>query len=544
MKLVHQHTPTQLPADSKTAMYLKYLHQPILAPIALTRNFTGGVMFLFTAAGYIFGKTEDWSLGAKLGTVLPGMIIGFFASKPVFNYLHSTNTQMAKELLLSQSRSLEINNEPINDHAFHVKTKSALTLASATVLGLATAKLTDSASYGAALTIATAMIGSLISIKKTRRIGQYSLYATFAAMTASIIADLGRIGFKSTHNVFNSGDIPSSLQALNTTMMICTQLVFTIALTQSIKQKVDQSQAASQRKKIHSLKQQELRLLFEAYNTCANAEPQLTYPTTDAAIAELRQHILEDTNPAAPAYSIAKPYHLTFTAQAIHSIIIIGSMFFFYNSGKNIGRDLLGLPNERTIVTYGVTASVAMTAMVLYLSTELIKQYITTKRMPRTTATITQEHAPAQTQTLDDMPCNTVMHAVKNAVISAAPPIFFTIAALGDDAFNGNSAIVSVLLLGCLSYSQLLGKTAPTVLRHQQATKMHSPKDIYIRGLIHMLQAQPGDQTKEITGGSELELINNLRRAIGFTDVTEMGSAKAPSLKDDDDAKAAKPTWP
>ncbi|MDF1654709.1 MAG: hypothetical protein P1U34_06305 [Coxiellaceae bacterium] len=509
------HTPAAINPASCVGYYLK-LHSYFFTVCALFRNYGGGVMFVYTVAGYAFGAAEDWSLGWKLAALVPGSAIGVLSAKPLFDYLHPNNTEIAKQLLNKKKHTLEITTLQVKQTTLKPWLKFLITCALTAASGIGAKHLTQDNHYGIGTGAVTFILSSLLSIKKTHNAGKICLYFLFSGLTSAILGDQAKIATHRLHEIIISDNLSPGMIALRNFIIACTVFVYTPSFIKSIQQNVSQFVEIKNQHRQRPWQQKELEVLFDAYISSPNAEQRLSYLTIEDAITDLRQRIFaaDDTHQKS-YYSVPHEYTLPKAPYAIHSTIILFGMFFFFNSGKNIAKDVIDLPNFRSVVSFALLSTFAVYSMQLYLGSKFITQYKTYKQMPRTTAQIHTTHPAIATPPIaDEIPRRVLIKASLTAVISAIPPMFFTINARGSDAFSGAGALVTSALLLCLAYTQMSGKTGASVLRYINNNKSHSPVDTYIRGLIHILHQQPGRHTDSFIANSLTELAAQIRHAI------------------------------
>ncbi|MDF1654710.1 MAG: hypothetical protein P1U34_06310 [Coxiellaceae bacterium] len=484
----------------------------LLTPSALFRNFGGSIMFVYTIGGILTSDTKQWSIQAKLITLGLSSLWGLIASKPVFDYLNHNHTLSAAQLLQSHQHTLTIRNQQVTQTELTTTAKLAISLFSALFYGASAGLLTESSPTALGTMATSLIVAGMLSHTKTRNTGKLSITFLFASMTAAVIADLSKIAVNSLHEVFSDQPMPAEIKAIRTIIMIGTFFSFTLALMKSIKQNMGKFTEVKNQNKQRPWQQKELDLLFRAYTSQPGADRALSHPTIEAAIIDLRQRVLTDNGSTqAQQYSVAHQYTLPMAVYVLNAGVVAAAMFLFFKSGQNIGRDFIGLPNERSIITFAGFSCLALFSMASYLSSEIISQYVTRKHMPRTVANIQPEGtAPLPTEIPNDIPGAMLRKALTMASISTAPPVFFLLNAMG----NKTSPIVIGSLLVCLLWAQISGKVSSNILPQLHNSHVRTAKDIYIEGLLDIYHQQGGKRDTPFNGITSVELAANIRHAI------------------------------
>ncbi|MDF1796564.1 MAG: hypothetical protein P1U63_08525 [Coxiellaceae bacterium] len=487
----------------------------LLTPSALFRNFGGSIMFAFTIGSMVVTDAKQWSLKAKLITLGLSSLWGLVASKPVFDYLNHNHSLSVSQLLQSQQHTLNIHNQYVRQTELTSVAKLTISLFTTLLSGSAVGLLTESYPAAISTMAATCTGAAMLSYSKTRKTGKTGITLLFASLTAAVIADLAKIAVNSLYEVFSDQPKPAAISAIRTFIIIGTFTSFTIALMKSIQQNIGKFTEVKNKNKQRPWQHMELDLLFKAYTSQRGADPILNYPTIEAATNYLRKRALHGhPNTQPKQYSVARKYNLPMPAFILNAAVVATAMFLFFESGKNIGRDFIQLPNERTIITFAGFSCLALFSMASYLSSEIVSQYITRKHMPRTVAII----QPAGTDTLrtkipNDIPCSMLSKALTMAIISTAPPVFFLINALGGKA----NPIATGGLLVALLWAQISGKVSSNIIPQLHNTGAKSAQDIYLEGMLDIYHQQGGHRDTAFTGVSPEKLADNIRQAIAPT---------------------------
>ncbi|MDF1760962.1 MAG: hypothetical protein P1U40_10535 [Coxiellaceae bacterium] len=488
------------------------LQKYLLTPTALFRNLGGSMMFAFTMGSIAVTDAKQWSLQTKFITLGLSTIWGLVAAKPVFDYLNHTHTLSAEQLLQSHQHTLTIHNQQIQQTEFTPTAKLAISLFTALAFGATAGLLTENYPAAIASMVSTLTVSAMLSHTKTRNTGKFCITLLFASMTAAVIADLSKIAVNSLYEVFSEQPKSAEIRAVRTIIVIGTFLSFTMALMKSIQQNIGKFAQVKNQNKQQPWQQKELDLLFRAYTSQPGAERTRNHPTIEAAINDLRQRVITGNESTQPKqYSVPHQYTLPMPTYILNAAVIAAAMYLFFNSGKNIGRDFISLPNERSIIAFAAFSCLALFSMATYLTTEIISQYITRKRMPRTVANIQPAGTAAlPTEAPNDIPCSMLSKAFSMASISTAPPVFFLIHALGSST---HPAVTGGLLI-CLLWAQISGKVGSNILPQLHNVGSLTAKDIYIKGLIDIYHQQGGRRNTPFTATSTSLLAANIRHAI------------------------------